>query len=254
MTTVTVLGTSAAWPAPGHASSGYLLEEGDATLVLDLGYGTLARLLALADVPRIGGVFVTHSHADHAADLHGLFRAVTLSRPPFEPPGVYGPADVLDRVGPLDGPGGGERVREGLRYRSIDAGARLEIGPFRLQTFSLPHFVPNLGVRIEVGRNVIAYTGDTGPSDSLLPLARDADLFLCETTYPTPPSEPGPRLLLSASEAGRYAREAGVRRLVLTHFWPGEEREPYRRAAAREFPGPIELASEGAVLSLDSSA
>ena len=35
------------------------------------------------------------------------------------------------------------------------------------------------------GEATLAYTGDTGPSDRIAELARDADLFVCEATLET---------------------------------------------------------------------
>jgi hypothetical protein len=45
--------------------------------------------------------------------------------------------------------------------------------------------VPNAGLRLTAGGKTLAYTGDTGPSPDLLDLAREADLFLAEATFPT---------------------------------------------------------------------
>jgi hypothetical protein len=44
---VVVLGGCGAWPEPGRACSGFLLEHDGFHLAIDLGYGTLSRLLAL---------------------------------------------------------------------------------------------------------------------------------------------------------------------------------------------------------------
>ena len=46
-------------------------------IVMDLGYGTLPRLLDLLGTSVADGidpVIVTHKHPDHMLDLHGLFR------------------------------------------------------------------------------------------------------------------------------------------------------------------------------------
>ncbi len=242
---VTVLGTSGAWPAAGRACSGYLLESGDARLVLDLGFGVLPRLLERCPAAQLTAVFLSHAHADHCVDLYGLFRALRLSTPPLPSPPIFASEEVVQRVGGLDGPGGPDRLRRELDLRPLPGGDPLEVGPFRLRAFELPHFVPNHGVRVEAKGRVVAYTGDTGPSDRVLDLARDADLFLCEATFQTPPPEQGPRYLLSATEAGEYARAAGVRQLMLTHFWPGEDRSRSRVLAAAAYGGPVSIAEEG---------
>jgi len=44
---------------------------------------------------------------------------------------------------------------------------------------------------------------------------------------------------LTAREAGEAAAAAGARKLMLTHFWPGNDRDRSRAAAAEAFPGEI---------------
>ncbi len=94
---------------------------------------------------------------------------------------------------------------------------------------------------------VVAYTGDTGPDPALAELGRDADLFIVDAT-----DAPGdrPPLNLTARQAGEAAAAAGARRLMLTHFWPGNDRERARADAAAAFPGEILIADEGAVVEL----
>ena len=73
-----VLGGCGAWPEGGRACSGFVLEHQGFRVVLDLGYGTLPRLLSLlgsAGGEGIDAVIVTHRHPDHMIDLHGLLRA-----------------------------------------------------------------------------------------------------------------------------------------------------------------------------------
>lgn len=246
----TVLGSSGAWPAAGRACSGYLLESGECRIVLDLGFGALPRLLERCPAPSVNAVFISHAHADHCVDLFGLYRARALPRPPFPPLPVYAATEVMDRVGALGGPDGPAQLRRGCEFHALGAEETVEVGPFRVRTVPLPHFVPDLGFRVEVNGVVIAYTGDTGPSPRVVDLARGADLFVCEATYQGPPREGSERFLLTATEAGRYAREAGVARLLLTHFWPDDARAVSRTEAAREFSGEILLAEEGRTLSV----
>lgn len=60
---------------------------------------------------------------------------------------------------------------------------------------------------------------DTRMCDNAIELARDADLLLCESTYlSSEEREARSHGHLTAKQAGIIAKEAGVRRLVLTHF------------------------------------
>ena len=111
----------------------------------------------------------------------------------------------------------------------------------------LPHWVPNAGLRLEAGGRSLAYTGDTGPSPLLAELARGADVFLAEATYPWQVPDGDARYLSSARQAGVVASRAGVGRLVLTHLWPGTDPDEAVGAAAGSYPGEIAVARPGLV-------
>ena len=57
-------------------------------------------------------------------------------------------------------------------------------------------------------------------------------------------------MLLSATDAGQAAHAAGAGRLLLTHFWPGNDRHQSQAEAAEEFTGPILIADEDLVIPL----
>ncbi|GLZ38444.1 MBL fold metallo-hydrolase [Actinokineospora sp. NBRC 105648] len=239
MRRLTVLGSCGAYPEPGRACSGFLLEWDGFRVVLDLGYSTLPRLLAHG-VP--DAVVITHEHPDHCIDLHGLFRMRLYGgmREPRLP--LYCPPGVLERLGGLE-PEVDLRAVFDVRELPGD----YQVGPFALTSVLLPHYVPNAGVRLVADGVVVAYTGDTGPTPLLAELGRGADLFIVEAT--DRPGRPDGQLM-TAVEAGRAASAAGAQRLMLTHFWPGNDRGLAVAAAGGEFSGVVLAAGEGVVVSL----
>jgi ribonuclease BN (tRNA processing enzyme) len=245
---VTVLGSCGAWPEAGRSCSGYLFESGSTRVVVDLGYGTLPRLLSVCPAETVTAVVVSHAHADHCVDLHGLSRARSLPEPPLPPLPVYALPDVVERLSALDGIEGPARWKSVADLHPLAPDRSFDLGPFRFRPIELPHFVRNFGFRIEVDGAVAAYTGDTGPSPKIVELARDADLFLCQATHQGPPRGPEPRFLLTAAEAGEYATQARARRLLLTHVWPGDDRRRSVTEAAGAYAGPIVVADEGLAL------
>jgi ribonuclease BN (tRNA processing enzyme) len=248
-----VLGGSGAWPEPGRACSGFLLEHDGFRVVLDLGYGTLSRLLALlgsATAVGLDAVVVTHDHPDHVVDLHGLLRARLYDAREEPRIALYAPQPVLERIAGLED--SDRSVPELVFSWHPLPAAAYEVGPFRLESWALPHYVPNAGVRLSAPELTVAYTGDTGPDPALAELGRDADLYIVDATDRSQPAgvAPEPAMNLTAREAGAVAAAAGARRLMLTHFWPGNDRERARAAAAAVFPGEVLIADEGAVVDL----
>ena len=66
---ITVLGKSPAWQDADGACSGYLVEGGGQTILLDCGPGVFAKLRRFVDYVDVDAVVITHLHADHILDL-----------------------------------------------------------------------------------------------------------------------------------------------------------------------------------------
>jgi ribonuclease BN (tRNA processing enzyme) len=245
---VTVLGGCGAWPAAGQACSGYLVEHENFRLLLDPGYATLPRLLACTTAEQVDAVLVSHGHPDHCADLNPLLRARVLGECPPPALPVHTLPGAVDAVLALDHP----RMHTGaFRLADFAAGQRFEAGPFTVDTWALPHFVPNAGMRLSAGGRVLAYTGDTGPSPDLVTMCRDADVVLAEATFPDQIQPAGDAPFLStARQAGQYAARAGAGRLVLTHLWPGTDPAAARAAARRSYSAGLEVAVPGLTIDL----
>jgi ribonuclease BN (tRNA processing enzyme) len=244
---LTVLGACGAWPEPGQACSGYLVEHDGFRLLVDAGYAIVPRLLELMPASRLDAVFISHGHPDHCADLNPLLRARAMGDDPAPPLPVYALPGALDAVLALDRPA---TLAGAFTLCELDAGDRLSIGPFDARTYLLPHWLPNVGLRLAADDVVLAYTGDSGPDPAVISLARDADLLLAEATVldPVPPDVQG--FLSTASDAGRQAAQAGAAHLVLTHLWPGSSRDAAHAAAAAEYRGPVSIAASGLTLDL----
>jgi ribonuclease BN (tRNA processing enzyme) len=242
---ITVLGGCGAFPTAEQACSGYLVEQDGFHLLVDPGYATLPRLLGHLGADDVDAVLISHGHPDHCADLNPLLRARALrddDLPPALP--VYALPAATDAVLALDRPG---MLSHAYARHEFHPGDRLGIGPFTAETRLLPHFMPNAGIRLAAAGAVLAYTGDTGPSPDVAELARGADVLLAEASYPEQVPADSARYLSSARQAGRYAADAGVGRLLLTHLMPGTDPDASREAAGA-FNGSIDVATTGLVV------
>ena len=241
---LTVLGGSGAWPAAGGACSGYLVEQDGFRLLVDPGYATVPRLLAVLPAADVDAVLVTHGHPDHCADLNPLLRARVLGGgAPVLP--VHALPGALDAVLALDAP----PMLEGA-YELHDLAATTQIGPFAVRSARLPHFVPSLGVRLTAGGAALAYSGDAAADDALVELARDADVLLAEASFVDTVPERQRGGLNTAVGVGRQAAAAGVRRLVLTHLFPTTDLVAARGAAGAVYSGPVDVAVPGLLVAI----
>jgi ribonuclease BN (tRNA processing enzyme) len=246
---ITVLGGCGAWPTASQACSGYLVEHEGFRLVLDPGYSTLPQLLRSTAAEQVDAVLISHGHPDHCADLNPLLRARALGEAPPAALPVLALPGAVDAVLALDNP---RMLADAYVLREFSAGRRFEVGPFQVDTWALPHFVPNAGLRLTVDGQVLAYTGDTGPSDDIAVMARGADVLLAEATFPDQmPSGHDARFLSTAHQAGQHAAHADARRLVLTHLWPGTDPAAARAAARRAYSADLDIAVPGLTFDLD---
>ncbi len=242
-----VLGNSAAYPGPGGACSGYLVVEGDTSLLLDCGPGVLANLQTQLDIEHLSGAFISHMHADHFIDLVPMRYAYVYSRhrrseplPLHLPPGGTASWERITSVfdetnGSFSAPYALSEYAEGRDYRA---------GGLSVRATFLPHHVPGYGLRIR-GTKTVVYSGDSRPCPELVELARGADLFVCEATFLEEEIVPGERGHLTAIEAGEIAAEAGVGHLLVTHVHPDVDAERSLELAAAAFGGPASLAVPG---------
>jgi ribonuclease BN (tRNA processing enzyme) len=215
-----VVGSSPAWPNPGGAQSGYLVESDGRRLLLDCGPGVLARLREREEWPRVDAIAITHFHLDHWGDLVPWVWGVSfgpgheLPKPElWLPPGGR---ETLARLGgQLGQPEMFEEAfdaHEYVRGQPFSA-AGIEVTPLKVLHYQLDAY----GFRVSANGSVLAYSGDSGPDDALAELARDADLFVCEATLERPNPEGGVRGHLSAEEAEAAFRASHAKRLLLTH-------------------------------------
>jgi ribonuclease BN (tRNA processing enzyme) len=242
---ITVLGASGSYPAPGGACSGYLVEGPGTRVWVDAGSGTFANLQRhVPDLASLDGIILSHAHPDHWADVLGYQVVVRhIHRRTGVP--VFGPPDLHVMLEAIHGSTGPE-----LDWTSVSDGMTATLGGFGLTFSRTDHQGETYAVRLDADGVSVGYTADTGTGWSLSALGPGLDLALCEATLE--PDEAGSLPHLTAAEAGTTAKDAGVRRLVLTHLQPGVDREQARTLGREAFGGPVEVAVEGACYEVTS--
>lgn len=240
---VTVLGCGAAYPRPGGACAGFLLEEAGTSVWLDAGNGTFSRLTEHRPFDEVDAIVLSHCHGDHTADLLPMMYALGFDTE-IEGLPVHAPGDVPERLAAGLGEGSIQIFNRVFAFRSV--GDPFEVGTIRFEPFLTHHPVETYGFRISATGGTLVYTADTASFTGLVDSCAEADVLLSEATFVRGDEAPG-GLHLWAEEAGMIAAKAGARKLVLTHVWGTSDPRVAVREASEVFDGPVVDAVEGAV-------
>ncbi|MBW2109472.1 MAG: MBL fold metallo-hydrolase [Deltaproteobacteria bacterium] len=245
---VTILGSGTCVPSLARSSCSVLVRMGTDALLFDSGPGTMRRLLrAGLAIDDISILFYSHLHPDHTAEFVPWLFATkypkNLRRRPLtiiaatgfvrfyeKLKQAYGdwivlPPHILDIV-ELDTHGPGH----------------LDFGAFKVASLPMAHTDESLGYRITAQDGTsIVYSGDTDVCENLVTLAREATVLICESALPDAMKVAGH---LTPSLAGELATRAGVKKLVLTHFYPECDAVDIAAECRKTYQGPLVLAED----------
>lgn len=248
MARITLLGTGTCVPSLTRSASAALVQTEAETLLIDSGPGTMGRLLeAGVSIDELTGIFYTHTHPDHTAELVPLlfatkYPACRRTRP-LALYGGQGFGAFFDKLKGVYGewmePGPG-LVR--LTELSVAGADLFHQGDLSVRTAPVNHRPESLACRVGVsgGRSVV-FSGDTGPSEALIALSHGADILVCECSTPDAGAVPGH---LTPSLAGEVAKASQVGMLVLTHFYPACDKVDIEKECRRTYDGQLVLGED----------
>jgi ribonuclease BN (tRNA processing enzyme) len=247
-----ILGSGGPVPTAQRFGSSYAVQLGDEYLLIDCGPATTYRLARL-EVPltKIDNLFFTHHHFDHDVDYpcfllsrwdHSIGQENELH--------VFGPPPTTTITDRLIGEEGAfafdwqARVNSPLSHRAFQLRGGVlprkppsvsvkDIGPgkvtegkdWQVTACRAEHVQPwleSLAYRLDSDAGSIVFTGDTGPCDAIVEMAKGADLMVAMCG--------GPQHLqqqdgidfgqMGTTFAGKLAQDAGVKKLALAHIGP----------------------------------
>jgi len=245
---VCVIGSGTSIPNPRRRPPALVVRVGDYLLLFDCGAGTIwAFTQAGLDYRDLDWIWLSHFHPDHTTDLVPLLFAARSPLYGRKKPLVIGAAtglkDYYERLHQVYGHWI-ELDSSLLAFREVESTSVTKMDfPFgSLSTLPLEHVKESLGYRLKTEDGLIwAYSGDTDYCNNLVSLARDADLFFCECSFPDNLKTEGH---LTPKWAGKAAREAGCKRLVLTHLYPACDEIDVVAACRKEYSGDIVVAED----------
>ncbi len=265
---VRLLGTGGAANEVRHQAS-LLVEWGEGSrggrILLDTGsgLGIVRRLIAAGCAPaEVSDIFVSHQHTDHVGGLEPLLLWSIITtlrgqrRPPSDETRVYAERRIHDGIEQLFGAVATAVPRlfsDKLHRVKATDGEAVELrGNAGLTMFLVDHEPIGggaMGCVIERDGVRLVYSGDTRPTSRLIEAARGAQVLIHESGgLDAQAAEVHRQGHSTAGDAGRIAAAAGVGRLILTHLPAERFAEPMLAEARAAFGGPVELASDLALI------
>lgn len=243
-----ILGSMSPYAHYDKACPSYYIKDKDLNLLLDCGSGSHRFFDMQKDVNGLN-IIISHLHRDHYNDIYNyLYTSFVL----------HNQGVVTDKL-QIYLPDYPKEIAQDIineknafaDFHLIDKDSVLQIGDAKISFCSIEHSkdVKNFATKIEKDGQIIVYSSDVSyaSAQKLALFSQNADLLLCESSLLQEHGFPEICNHLTAKQAGTIAKMANVKALVLTHFWPEENLEKYKKEAESVFPN-VKLAKENSII------
>jgi ribonuclease BN (tRNA processing enzyme) len=255
----------------GRAGSSFMvLVDGTPRILVDAGPGAFLRIGELKlDMEKVDMVLLTHLHIDHSDDLAAFFNARALTSDGPISYRVFGPdgAGLFPKtsrfIDLLVGDAGAFAyqktfgARENFTVHDLSIGLDspltkiVDDGGLVVEETATHHGdCPSVAYRVAYKGVAVVFSGDMDASalPNLVRLAKGADLLIFNCAVLDPPGSPEQlyELHTPPRKIGQAAKQAGVKRLLLSHLAPDVEGEQaaVRRSIRASFSGPVAFATD----------
>jgi ribonuclease BN (tRNA processing enzyme) len=216
------VGCGDAFGSGGRFNTCFHLVGRNINVLIDCGATSLVALNKLAiNRNDIGTIFLTHFHGDHVGAVPFFLleanyvlhreRALTIAGPPSLKSRF---PDILEVGFPgtqdLD-------LQFPLELIELEIGKRAELAGLRVTPYHVKHddrAGPCLGFRFEAEGKIIAFSGDTEWTDTVIDIGHEADLFICEAYTRDKPI----KTHMALSQLERHLGQIRPKRLILSHM------------------------------------
>jgi len=287
MTFITLGTASGPDAVPDRAQPANALVVGTNVYLVDAGDGAGAQLAKAGfRLPGVKGLFLSHLHFDHTGGVLAVL-GLRMQLDTTDPLLILGPPGTQDFIdGLVAGMLPAQQAAFGvpgrtwqhrLDVRELRDGDQVNLDGVILSVAENTHYQSpqydaspgsvSLSFRFDGSDRSIVYTGDTGPSEAVTELARNADLLVSEmmdiplalaNIRQINPGMPEAVMTgleihfrahhLTPEQVATMATEAGVREVVVTHFGPGisstAQAQAYTEMMATHYSGPVHFAND----------
>ncbi len=219
---VTFLGTGDAFCSGGRNQTCFHIKLPQFQIMLDFGATSMQAMHQQSiDSNTIDGIVISHFHGDHFGGLPYFLLDAHFMKKRSRPLHVVGPPGIKERV---------EALME-ITYPGTTIGSfsytidyhnyqqnPITLGPLTIEAFQVVHAPESMpyGVRISYENIILGYSGDTGWTDELYPIADTADLFICECNFFQTKLPSHLNYQLIKEKHNGFSSE----RIILTHLGP----------------------------------
>jgi ribonuclease Z len=217
MAKLVILGTSNAIPHHEHENTHMVLVGSKRMLLIDGPGNPMVRLHdAGLSHENLTDILMTHFHPDHVSGIPLLLMGMGLLKRE-KPLNIYANEHCMDLM---------KQFLEAYQWDTWhffpvnfylipekDMHVMLDCDDFTVYTSPVKHFIPTVGIRVDLKDTgkVLAYSCDTAPTQSLIPLSKDADLLIHEAAGASIGHA-------SAKQAGEIAKQANAKEMWLIHY------------------------------------
>jgi ribonuclease BN (tRNA processing enzyme) len=218
---VRFLGSGDAFGSGGRFQTCIHVTSDEATFLIDCGASTLIAMRRFSVAPNdVQFILISHFHGDHFGGLpFFLLDAQFVSRR-TSPLAIAGPPGIEARTREIMEvmfPGSSQtRQAFPIEFVDLEEGRENVVGRVAVTPYRVAHgsgFIP-YGLRVRSAGKVIAYSGDTEWTETLVQVADGADLFICESYV----FEKKVKSHLDYRTLMSHRARLGCRRLILTHL------------------------------------
>lgn len=232
---ITPLGTVSPYTKGNMNCPGFLIEYNNEKILLDCGNG-ITRLLTFPEDLKGLNVIITHYHKDHFGDIGALQYASY----------VYHNLGLLDKKVKIYLPKNDfafnkksitSNSESYAEYFDITDNFNFVVNDLNI-TFqdNKSHTIESYMIKLQNKNFKIIYTSDIGTTnfDKLIEFCKNADLLICESSF-IQKHNANSKTHLTAYDASILASISNAKKLLLTHFWPEEDKRLYLEEARQNF-------------------
>ena len=217
---VLFLGTGDAFGSGGRFQTCFAVRAEATQFLIDCGASSLIAMRRFGvDPSLLDTILLSHLHGDHFGGLPFFVLDAQFSRR-MRPLAIAGPPGVEARVRDAMEvlfPGSSSVQRKfAVEFTELAEGRETVLGPIAVTPYGVVHpsGAPSFALRVACGGRVIAYSGDTEWTETLVEAARGADIFICEAYV----FEKKIKYHLDYRTLTEKRSQLGCRRLILTHM------------------------------------